>query len=719
MIVILAEKADVGAKIAAALDKITLASGRVITFKTLGANEKAVKAQQSKDGYLKINFKGKECYVTWGRGHLCELKQAKDYNPAYARWSVIPLPLIPEKYEIQMRTARDEKEAKKVKFQFDTVKRLLNKAELVINATDCDREGEVIFSYIYELAGCSKPVKRAVFSSQTQASFKDAFNSLHDPSEFKLIDEAGRMRGIADWLVGSNLTASMTLKFPGQGVISTGRVQTPTLNMCVERELAIRDFKSTPYWTLDAVFTTRAGEHYKAKYHIDKIPNRTDAETLFKKVNGHSGIVTDIEVKTAYRDAPLLYSLSALQMDANSKFGLTLSQTLEIAQKLYDSGYTTYPRTSSQYLTEDMEPTVNAVLDALCVVPDYAALINGRPRKFNRSKYFDNSKVESHYAIIPTDNPATGLTGNEAKVYDLICRSVIKMLYGPAKIEQTKVTTEVESEQFVSSGSTIQDPGWMVVGDSSKEEFLPKLHKGENVSGKYTLNEKKTEPPKRYNDRTLVAAMTTAGKTLDDEDLSKILCDPKVEGIGTEATRANIVETLVNNGYITRKGKSIYATEKGIDFISKLPVEIIKSAELTARWEQRLNNIARGTEISSVFLRDIEKAVAEWVAEINAKVAKAPAASAYGAKSLGVNCPLCGKPMVIQKWGYGCSGWKDGCKFSVGTICKKTLTENQAKMLISKGKSPLIRGFTSKSGKPFDAYLVLDGTNIKFEFPSK
>ena len=717
MIVIVAEKADNGAKIAAALDKITLDSGKIITFETLGSNEKAVKAQQSKDGYLKIKFKGRECFVTWGRGHLCELKQAKDYNPTYARWSAIPLPLIPEKYEIQIRASKDENEVKRIKFQFDTVKRLIDNAELVINATDYDREGEVIFSYIYELAKCKKPVKRAVFSSQTKASFIDAFNNLRNASEFRLIDEAGRMRGIADWLVGSNLTVAMTLKFPNQGVVSTGRVQTPTLNMCVERELAIRSFKTTPYWTLDAVFTTSSGETYKAKHSTEKILVYVDAENIFNKVNGKRGIISDIEEKTVFREAPHLFSLSALQMEANSKFGLTLSQTLEIAQKLYDNGYTTYPRTNSQYLTDDMESTVNTVLDALCKNPNYAALIDGRPRKFNRSKYFDSSKVESHYAIIPTDIPATSLTGNEAKVYDLICRSVIKMLYGPAKINQTKVTTEVESESFISSGSVIQDPGWMIVSDKSKEEFLPDLHKSESVAGTYTLSEKKTEPPKRYTDRTLVAAMKASGKTIDDEDLSKILDDPKVEGIGTEATRANIVETLIRNNYIERKGKSIYVTDKGIDFISKMPVDIIKSAELTARWEQRLNNIARGTEVSSVFLKDIERAVSEWVATIDTKVEKTSPTTTSGTNALGIDCPICGRSVLIHKWGYGCSGWKEGCRFSISTICKKSLTANQAKILISTGKSPLIKGFTSKTGKKFDAFLVLMGANISFEFP--
>lgn len=259
----------------------------------------------------------------------------------------------------------------------------------------------------------------------------------------------------------------------------------------------------------------------------------------------------------------------------------------------------------------------------------------------------------------------------------------------------------------------------MVVSDSSKDELLPDLHVGDSCSGEYKLNKKETKPPNRYNDKTLLAAMLSAGKTIDDADLRKLLSDPKTGGIGTEATRAAIVKTLEERGYIARSGKSIQATEKGIALITKLPLESLKSAEMTARWEQRLNNIARGTEKPEEFRKDIEITVAQWVSEVNAKVAAtaAPIGATKGMIPLGVDCPVCGKPMTVTKWGYGCSGWRDGCKFAVGAICQKKITENQARMLITKGKSPLIKGFVSKSGKTFEAYLVLDGANVTFEFP--
>lgn len=717
MIVIVAEKPDVGSKIAAALDKITLDSGKMITFEGLESNEKIIKAQQNKDGYLKIKYMGQECYVTWGRGHLCELKGVRDYEPTYVSWGKIPLPYIPAEYEIQLRTVGDETLDRLVKKQFAVVSKLINKATLVVNATDFDREGEVIFSYIYELAKCKKPVKRACFSSQTKEGIRNAFDDLRPGADFAKIDAAGRMRGIADWLVGINLTIAMSLKNPGQGVTSIGRVQTPTLAIVVKRELEIQKFKPEPYWSIGAVFQVGA-EQYKAKHRTEKIADSKEAAAIMAKIDGKHGVVSDVTKKSVTKEPPHLYSLSALQMEANSKLGLTLKQTLEIVQKLYDKGYVTYPRTNSQYLTEDMEPTINKVLDKLSGLSEYAPLIAGRLRKYDRRHYFDDSKVESHFAIIPTDNIPKGLTGKDAKVYDMICRSVIRMLYGSAKLEQTKILTVVAGEEFVSSGNVIVEPGWMAVGDSAKEDILPAVKVGDELPGTYTLSEKKTKPPTRYNDKDLLAAMLSAGKTIDDADLRKILSDPKTGGIGTEATRAAIVETLVKREYIKREAKAIAATEKGIRLIENLPLEAVKSAEMTARWEKRLNDIARGIEDPDHFRKDIEGALPAWIAEVNSKVATM-AMAGKGTNTLGIDCPVCGKPMTINKWGYGCSGWRDGCKFGIGVICGKKLTENQARILVTKKKTPLIKGFTSKAGKSFDAYLVLDGKDIKFEFPPR
>jgi len=303
MITIVAEKPDVGNKIAAALDHIELEGGKTVEFKTLKANEKAVKAQQNKDGYFKITWQGQECFVTWAYGHLCELKQAADYNSQYKYWSRMPLPFIPGEYEIKLKSNPDRSWEKKLHKQADLVKDLMNRSDLVINATDCDREGEVIFAYIYQYAGCTKPVKRACFSSQTKEGLIEGFTTaLKDGSEMKATETAGRMRGIADWVVGANITAAITLKSYGKGVISVGRVQTPTLAMIVDREKAIREFKSEPYWAIEGTFTAKSGESFKAKHSREKITDKSEAEKIFEKVNGKPGTVTDIKKKAQKKE---------------------------------------------------------------------------------------------------------------------------------------------------------------------------------------------------------------------------------------------------------------------------------------------------------------------------------------------------------------------------------------------------------------------------------
>ena len=714
MVTILAEKPDVGNKIAAALDKIYLSNGKTVDFSQLKANEKVIKTQQNKDGYLKIEYNGHECYVTWGFGHLCTLKQAQDYNQAYKNWRLLPLPYIPSSYEIKIRTSNNPNWDAKVERQFNVVKSLFEKSDLIINATDFDREGEVIFAYIYEMSGVNKPVKRACFTSQTKQGIIDGFTAnIKTGESMKLVESAGRMRGIADWVVGANLTTAMSLKHRSAGVMSVGRVQTPTLAMLVERELAVMNFKKAPYWAIEALFTTEKGEQFKAKHSKEKILDKAEAEALFEKINGHVGIVKDIQKKRVTKEPPLLYSLSALQMDANSKFGYTLDQTLECVQKLYDGGFTTYPRTNSQFLTEDMEPVVNTVLDKLSNVSIYNRLIAGRPRVFDKKHYFDNKKVESHFAIIPTGNIPKGLPDEQKKVFDLICRSVIRMLYGAATLEQTKVTIDVNGEEFRANGSIIVEPGWMAVGDASKTEILPDLQKDERLNGEYKLCDKMSEPPKRYTDKTILAAMLSAGKDLDDAELKKLMSDPKTGGIGTEATRAAIIETLIQREYIVREKKALRATQKGIDLIQKLPLEQIKSAELTAKWERRLADIARGTENPDGFRIDFESTVREWVKIINTRVAVSNIS--YENLLDGVVCPLCGKAIeTVEDKGFRCVDGVNGCRFKIGTVFGKKITEAQLRKLCKDGETSVINGFKNKDGSKFDAKLkIVDG---KLEF---
>lgn len=710
MITIFAEKPDVGNKIAAALDKITLSSGKIIKFSDLKANEKAVKAQQARDGYLKIEYLGEECYVTWGYGHLCELKGAVDYNPDYKNWSKMPMPFIPTNFEVKVKDG--------VKKQFNLVADLMKKSSLVINATDYDREGELIFAYVYEAAKCKTPFKRAHFSSQTEEGLQDGFKTLLTSADVKDITDAGRGRGIADAMVGWNVTAKMTLISASKAVLSVGRVQTPTENMLVERELAIRNFKPEPYYTITALFKTASGETYKGDHKTKKFENKADADSIFAKITGKKGTVDSIEKKTVYKEAPDLYSLNTLQMAANTKYGFTMAKTLELAQQLYEGGYTTYPRTDCQYLTEDMEPVVNNVLDVLAANnKEYADLIDGKARVFEKKKYFDDKKVTSHFAIIPTKMYPTGLTMDQKKIYDLIARSVIMMLYGKAELENTKIITDVDGEQFISNGKMVKDPQWMLVDTRSKDELLPTLKKGDIVDGEYKLNEKMTEPPKRYTDKTLLSAMLNAGKELDDEDLKKLMTSGKVEGIGTTATRANIIETLIARGYAERDKKNIFATERGIQMIQALPIKELKSAELTAMWEQRLNKIAEGKDSLPLFVKDMEVLVRKWIVELDENVKKGDINTSITGPSLGT-CPKCGKSVIKTKWGFGCTGYKDGCKFAIsGEIAHKKLTETQVKKLLEKGTTGNIKGFKSAAGKSFDAELVFDAdSKVVFGF---
>ena len=710
MIAILAEKPDVAKKIAAALGGIR--DGKdVIPFEKLTANGKKVSALMSRDGYLVTEFRGVPCHVTWALGHLCGLKDAQDYDPSYKSWTRLPKPFLPSHYEIKPS-------GKDAPARLRSIKAVFEKADGIICATDDDREGELIFSYIYEYTGSKKPVWRACFSSMTKEGFLDAFSNLKEGIDRKPIEAAGRMRAIADWVAGINLTVGMTVQNPKEGVVHVGRVQTPTLKIVVDREKEIRSFKPEPFWKIRAEFTTASGETYPAEHETERFKTEQEANAELDRLlrEKEKALVESVESKFTKRGAPQLYSLSALQMDANARYGMTLKQTLSAAESLYTKGYTTYPRTTSRYLTEDMLPAVRKALGSLCGMDEYRELIeNGRMP--GKSKYwFDNSKVDSHFAIIPTGQIPKSLSPQEQKIFDLIARSLIRMMYGPAELKETSVTTVCAGSRFRSKGIEIVSPGWLVVGGSQKETVLPSLSVGEAVTGAFTLERSETKPPVRYTDKTLLSAMITAGKLVDDEELRKILDDPKVNGIGTSATRDSIIESLIQHGYMTRSGKTFEATDKGIALIDSLPVEAVKSPEMTAVWEKRLAEIADGTERPEVFRKDIEQAVTEWCGTIMEKprgFLKTPAPK----MPEGLSCPVCGKPLASLPWGVQCGA----CGFSVGTVCGKRLAPEEVADLVSKHRTKLIRGFKSKSGKKFDAWLTWnpEEKKIGFEFPKK
>lgn len=738
MLVIYAEKPDVANKIAAALCGFQLPDGTNITFKNLSANKKAVEAFQKKQGYLDITFKGEPCKVTWGYGHLYGLKDVFGYDPALKSWYKRPSCFVPERFELQPTKSNLTAFDKLLNQQRAVAKRLLNSADHIINATDDDREGELIFAYVCEASGCKKPFQRVHFTSQTESGIKEAFDHLIPSSAVKTVELAGRARSIYDWLIGTNLTTRMTLKINDKEVWSVGRVQTLVLKMLGDREKAIRDFVPAPFWNIKAVFTTDDGRKYPATYQEEKIKDKAKAEAILAAVKGRAGTIIDIKNKTIHKEVPLLYSQTALQIDANKAYGYPAKDTLRIAQSLYDNGYITYPRTKSTYLNDDMRPTVVSVLNALSKVSSYSPYLSGRPLTPD-DKFFNSKKVESHFAIIPTGTIPASLSKEEQNIYDLICYSIIRTIYPNATLSSTTISTDVVGYLFRSKGTAIVDPGWMAVAYKSKETLLPALKNGEHVSGVYENKEGKTEPPKRYDDATLVAAMRTAGKDLEDEELRKILSDPKVEGIGTEATRADIIETLVRRKYAERVGKSFFVTKKGMELLEYLPAIDMLSPEFTAKMEQKLSAIADGTMDYNAFIDEIIRQTKAWCAAVDSlSVAPSvPKTVTYCAppldseeltssepaakktvrkKSVGA-CPMCGNQVLATKNGYFCKNQPD-CRFSiVKRFCGHTMKDAEVKTLLEQGKSPFITDFYSKKkDKVFSAYLVLDDSDGSIHF---
>ena len=689
MDVIYAEKPDMGEKIASALGGTTF------------------KKSEKKQGYYKISFQGQEYAVTWGYGHLCALADASQYNPDYKNWAKMPVPFIPENYRIVLNL----KSQMPVKEAYNVVKGLFSQARKIINATDFDREGELIFYYLYSYMGCRKPVMRAKLSSTTKNGILDAFRHLIPSADFAGLLSSAQCRSIADWVVGCNLTAAMTLRCRGNGTIyPVGRVQTPTLAMVVARDEAIRNFHPEDYYTVEGKFVTAHGEKYKGVHKRKKFQKKEEAEAVLEKCKGAKGVIIKTENSQKRKEVPNLYNLDTLQIDANSRFGFSLKKTLDITQKLYEKGFVTYPRTDCQFLPEDMMSHIEQVQQMLRS-NGYDSLFNKDAdianMQANKKRFFDDTKLGSHYAIIPTEVMASNLDGQEEKVYGLIADSVIRMLYPPAVIENTRITTDVNGESFLTTGTCVSEQGWMFVHGVMKEEMIPYLVENETVDAQCELLAKKTEPPKHYTDKTLLTAMVSAGKILEDEELKKFMSEKKIEGIGTVATRGAIVEGLINRGFLTRDKKNILATERGTSLIHSIPVEEVKSAVLTAKYEKKLDLIADGKQNPSEFLREIYADVREWCGRIS-KIPQEAAEKTVQAPNTKLICPVCGSPLHRYSWGYGCTEYKNGCRFSAGAVCGKSLTESQLGALLSKGRLGPISGFKKKNGEKFDAVLVLE-----------
>ena len=664
MIVCIAEKPSVAKDIA----------------KVLGANT-------SHDGYME----GNGYQVTWTFGHLCTLKEPHDYTDQWKAWALSRLPMIPPRFGIKLINDKG------VEKQFKVIESLFQKADSIVNCGDAGQEGELIQRWVMQKAKATCPVQRLWISSLTEESIREGFKTLKDQSEYQSLYEAGLSRAIGDWLLGMNATRLYTLKY-GQNrqVLSIGRVQTPTLALIVNRYHEIVNFKPEAYWVLSTVYRDTTFTATKGKYGSVE-----DGQKDLESVQGKEFTVTDISTKKGTEASPRLYDLTSLQVECNKKYGFSAEQTLQTIQSLYEKKYTTYPRVDTTYLSDDIYPKCPGILAKLTPYASLTAPLAGK--KLPKSKkVFDNSKVTDHHAIIPTGVVPQGLSFAEEKVYDEVCRHFIAVFYPDCQFATTTVLGKVEDVEFKTSGKQILVPGWREVIRSQKtedrsqeteeEKTLPVFTKGEHGPHQPQLAEKWTQPPKPYTEATLLRAMETAGKLVDDESLREVM---KENGIGRPSTRAAIIETLFKRNYIRKVRKSLEPTPTGIELIGLIHEDLLKSAELTGIWEKKLREIEQHKYEARQFLEELKQMVTQIVTQVmldnsNRRVAvtvaeakpkkaggtvsKAGSKKAVSKKSaptpaeanpdaiIGQPCPLCGKGHIIKgKTAYGCSEWKNGC----------------------------------------------------------
>ncbi|ABO49509.1 DNA topoisomerase III [Desulforamulus reducens MI-1] len=673
---------------------------------------------ESKDGYLE----NEKYIVSWAFGHLVELADPSVYDPVFKKWDLATLPIIPDSFKLVEIAGSSAK-------QLRTLKKLLNSAEVsqVVNGCDAGREGESIFRRIYHFCGCRKPIKRLWLSETTPAAVKAAFKALREGQEYNNLAAAAEARGQADWLVGLNGTRAFTVRHGT--VLSVGRVQTPTLNLIVSREREINNFVPVPYWEVWGTFQTDNGM-YKGKWFRekeDRLPNREAALNLTTKLSSEAkGQVISLEQKEAKELPSFLFNLNDLQKEGNRRYGFTAQQVLDIAQSLYEKHkLLTYPRTDSRHLSNAMISTLPERLATLKNAPKYAELIPDTLPGLSK-RYVDDGKITDHHAIIPTavDPSKAQLSDQEKKIYDLVVRRFLSIFYPEARYAVTEVFTETAGELFKSRGRVELAAGWKMVwrgsdqetaeegnGDDPEDQALPPLTQGKSVDvSKVEILEKQTKPPKRFTEATILAAMESAGKFVEDKEMAEVL--KQTGGIGTPATRAAIIERLIKVGYVARDKKSLVPTAKGQILIDLVPKQL-KSVELTASWEDGLRRVEEGQQNAALWIQDIQAYTRELV--VLARNQEVSQGVGTARDTLG-KCPVCGRDVVETAKSYGCSGYKEGCKFAIWKeINSKKISAKQAETLLTKGKTGLIKGFKSKAGKTFDALLVL-GEDGKITF---
>lgn len=643
MILCIAEKPSVGRDIA----------------RVLGANTQ-------RDGFME----GNGYCVSWTFGHLCALLDPHEYSEQWKGWNLSSLPMVPARFGIKVS---DDKGIIK---QFNIIKDLIAKAEMVINCGDAGQEGELIQRWVYQKAGCNVPVKRLWISSLTEDAIREGFANLKDQSHYQHLYEAGMMRAIGDWLLGMNATRVYTLRFAkGVGkdrqVLSIGRVQTPTLALIVKRQHEIENFVARTYWELktnyrDTIFSAQLPVE-EDEYAITSLEQ---GQQLVDTIKDLPLEITSVEKKKGMEYAPRLFDLTSLQVECNKRYGLSADDTLKIIQSLYEKHVTTYPRVDTTFLSDDIYPKVPATLQGIKdYFPQVAPLLTlkadggkGAGSLPKSKKVFDNSKVTDHHAIIPTGQRPNNLTDMERKVYDMVALRFIAAFYPPCQVSNTTVLAQVGEIPFKVTGREILEQGWREVfakdtpdtsdgqdNAETSQKALPAFKKGEQGPHEPQLQEKTTTPPKYYTEATLLRAMETAGRTVDNEELRDAM---KENGIGRPSTRAAIIEKLFQRKYIIREKKNIKATELGINLIHTIISPLLKSAELTGIWEKKLREIERGDFQAQQFLDELKQMTYEVVREVKSD------------KS-GMRCPVCGKGIIIRgRTRYGCSRWREGCTYA-------------------------------------------------------
>jgi DNA topoisomerase-3 len=685
---VIAEKPSVGRDIASALPG---------TFK-------------KEDNYLESD----DWVVTWAVGHLVELAAPEEYDAKFKKWRMADLPIVPETFRLHPIDGKSEKQLK-------LIHKLMARddVESVVNACDAGREGELIFAYVYETAKVKKPVRRLWLQSMTARAIREAFEQLRPGEEMATLEAAARSRSEADWLVGMNATraASIRLRAAFDGAVSLGRVQTPTLALVARREEEIRAFVPEPYWLVEGLFGAANGD-YTGRYLGGKRLPEEEANEVAAATRDQPGTITKLEKKEERETPDLLYDLTSLQRHANTLFGFSARRTLQAAQRLYEEHKAiTYPRTSSRYLSGDLVEEIRPTAELVGHNAEYAkaAKYVTALAELPLTRVVNDAKVTDHHAIIPTrsEHDLGKMGEDERRVYDLIAKRFLAVFHPEAVWERTRVETTVAEHVFRTSGRVLITAGWREVygeevrpagadDDTGGDQQLPRLEQGETVeTKKIDVLRKETQPPRRFTEASLLAAMETAGKDIDDAELREAMKDA---GIGTPATRAAIIERLITVGYIEREGRALHATEKGIQVIRLLGGHPLTSPELTGNWEHRLGEIEHGTDSRPAFIEDIVKFTTETVGELDklkdVKIERA---------NLGP-CPICGRDVIENRKGYSCWSKDDpGCGFVVWkSKAGKTLTPAIVKELMEHRRTEKpVSGFRGRSGRGFSAKLAL------------